>query len=89
MGTVSVRMPDEEIRKLEDLARRKGKTRSGLLRELAEEKISENSIEVLENLVGVLDASEAEKFEETVGEARSEMEESIDRGTMREFGIDN
>ncbi|MFB6099988.1 MAG: DUF6290 family protein [Candidatus Nanohalobium sp.] len=86
MGTVSVRMPDEEIEKLDKIAEREGKSRSAVLREFAEEKIEENSVAALEDLVGILSDEEAEEFKDVVEENRKKMTEDFEKRQERLFG---
>lgn len=75
MGTVSIRMPDDEIEKLERLAEREGKSRSAFLRELAEEEIEKESdtYEALEEIFGILSDEEAEGIREAIRENRKKM----------------
>ncbi|MDY6774119.1 MAG: ribbon-helix-helix protein, CopG family [Candidatus Nanohaloarchaea archaeon] len=79
MGTVSVKMPDEEIEKLERLAESEGKTKSSFMREMAETELEERSATGLRELVGVLSSEEAEELREGIKEMREEMDEDVER----------
>lgn len=85
MGTVSVRMPDEEIDKLEEIAKREGKSRSALLRELAEDRIDNDSVSTLWDLVGIISDEEAKEMREVIGENRKKTTESIQKRAKKVF----
>ncbi|MFB6208636.1 MAG: DUF6290 family protein [Candidatus Nanohaloarchaea archaeon] len=85
MGTVSIRMPDEEIEKLERLAEREGKSRSAFLREIAEEKIEKDSTSSLWDLAGILSDEEAEEMREVIKEKRKKTTEDLKKRAKEAF----
>lgn len=89
MGTVSVRMPDEDIKKLEDIAEREGKSRSAVLREFAEEKMDEDPYDALQDLFGIISDEEAEGMREAINENRKKMDEDFKKRQEELFGDDS
>lgn len=85
MGTVSVRMPDEEIEKLEKIAEREGKSRSAVLREFAEEKMEDEIEPNMEEIFGIISEEEGEGLKEAVEEVKSEATESFERSVEEKF----
>ncbi|MFB6158035.1 MAG: DUF6290 family protein [Candidatus Nanohalobium sp.] len=85
MGTVSVRMPDEEIEKLEKIAEREGKSRSAVLREFAEEKMEDEIEPNMEEIFGIISEEEGEGLKEGVEEVKSEATESFERSVEEKF----
>ncbi len=70
MGTVTVRMPDEEIEKLEKIAEKEGKTKSSLLREITEKEIKRGSPEALKSIAGAWSEERAEEVRRGIKEMR-------------------
>ena len=86
MGTVSVRMSEDEISKLDEIAEQENKSRSAVLREFAKEKIDENSVAALEDLIGILSDDEAEEFEKVVERNRKKIDEEFKKRQEELFG---
>lgn len=80
-----MRLPDDDIERLERLAERRGTSKSALMREFARRELRRETVTVLRDIVGVLSNEEAEEMERAVSEVREEMDEEMRRRSKEFF----